>query len=134
MEDETNTDPLVSHRETSKANADKADNLAKNKRNFNESRRQTRAFNRALAKEKNNALQNARSTTERRAIKAKYKEALKPLKPRSAYGDLVGYDEEFTEETSFGEEDGLPSGYEERTVILCENGEPVTGEILFKEE
>ena len=104
MEDETNTDPLVSHRETSKANADKADNLAKNKRNFNESRRQTRAFNRALAKEKNNALQNARSTTERRAIKAKYKEALKPLKPRSAYGDLVGYDEEFTEETSFGEE------------------------------
>ena len=105
MEDETNTDPLVSHRETSKADADKADNLAKNKRNFNESRRQTRAFNRALAKEKNNALQNARSTTERRAIKAKYKEALKPLKPRSAYGDLVGYDEEFTEETSFGEEE-----------------------------
>ncbi len=105
MEDETNTDPLAAHRETSKADADKADNLAKNKRNFNESRRQTRAFNRALAKEKNNALQNARSTTERRAIKAKYKEALKPLKPRSAYGDLVGYDEEFTEETSFGEEE-----------------------------
>jgi len=105
MEDETNTDPLVDHREASKADADKADKLAKNKRNFNESRRQTRAFNRALAKEKNNALQNARSTTERRAIKAKYKEALKPLKPRSAYGDLVGYEEEFTEETSFGEED-----------------------------
>ena len=28
---------------------------------------------------------------------------------------------------------GIPDGYEERTVILCENGEPVTGEILFKE-
>jgi len=105
MEDETNTDPLVAHREKSKADADKADQQAKNQRKFNESRRQARAFNRALAKEKNNALQNARSTTERRAIKAKYKEALKPLKPRSAYGDLVGYDEEFTEETSFGEED-----------------------------
>ena len=117
MEDETNTDPLVAHREKSKADADKADNLA---------------INRALAKEKNNALQNARSTTERRAIKAKYKEALKPLKPRSAYGDLVGYDEEFTEETSFGEEGGV-SGYEAREVILCKDGEPVTGEILFKE-
>tara|TARA_R110002020_G_scaffold43518_1_gene126365 strand:+ start:1165 stop:1536 length:372 start_codon:yes stop_codon:yes gene_type:complete len=28
---------------------------------------------------------------------------------------------------------GIPSGYEEREVILCKDGEPVTGEILFKE-
>ncbi len=31
------------------------------------------------------------------------------------------------------EEGGKPSAYEEREVILCEDGEPVTGEILFKE-
>jgi len=28
---------------------------------------------------------------------------------------------------------GIPDGYEEREVILCKDGQPVTGEILFKE-
>jgi hypothetical protein len=27
---------------------------------------------------------------------------------------------------------GLPSGYVERSVVLCENGSPITGSILFK--
>lgn len=29
---------------------------------------------------------------------------------------------------------GLPDGYEETAVVLCQNGSPVNGQILFKED
>jgi len=29
---------------------------------------------------------------------------------------------------------GIPEGYEETDIILCENGSPVNGKILFKED
>ncbi len=29
---------------------------------------------------------------------------------------------------------GVPEGYEETDIILCENGSPVNGKILFKED
>ena len=32
------------------------------------------------------------------------------------------------------EEGGIPDGYEEREVILCKDGEPITGDILFKKD
>ena len=29
---------------------------------------------------------------------------------------------------------GVPKGYEETSIVLCENGTPVNGKILFKED
>ena len=102
-----------------------------------------------LRKQEREALNRATSTSERRRIKAAADAALEqaeanfnkkysPSRNKEDYESDIqqrGTDQftapEATPETpqSGG---GLPSGYVETAVTLCENGSPITGKILFK--
>lgn len=109
--------------------------------------RQTREFNQArgaLKDQRNEALQGATSTKERREIKEAYNGAVYDLStnynPRQNKTDYEsdigqrGVDQftapEATPEASGG--GGLPDGYVETAFTLCVDGAPVGGSILFK--
>lgn len=114
-------------------------------KNNQRSRREFRRGKRDLRKQEREALNRATSTSERRRIKAAADAALEqaeanfnkkyePSNNKQDYESDVqqrGTDQftapEATPETS----GGLPSGYVERSVTLCENGSPITGSILF---
>lgn len=118
-------------------------------KNNQRSRREFRRGKRDLRKQEREALNRATSTSERRRIKAAADAALEqaeanfnkkysPSRNKEDYESDIqqrGTDQftapEATPETpqSGG---GLPSGYVETAVTLCENGSPITGKILFK--
>jgi hypothetical protein len=80
------------------------------------------------------ALGRATSTSERRLIK---ETALKLKKDATtgSVGDELNFDEvkaDKNPEISSG--GGLPAGYVETDFIMCVNGSPVSGKILFKED
>lgn len=117
-------------------------------KNNQRSRRELRRAKRDLRKQEREALNRATSTSERRRIKAAADAALEqaeanfnkkyePSNNKQDYESDVqqrGTDQftspEATPETP--QSGGLPSGYVERSVTLCENGSPITGSILFK--
>jgi hypothetical protein len=90
-------------------------------------------------------LQGALGTKERRAIKAAADAALEqsdvnfdekkyPSDNKQDYESDVqqrGIDQFTAPEATPQSGGGLPSGYVERSVTLCENGSPITGSILF---
>jgi len=110
-------------------------------------KREFRKQQRGIRKEERALLKNASGTRERRSIKAKADEALEkaefnfnkkynPSKNKQDYeSDILqrGTDQfntpESTPEDLVG---GGLTGYSSRTVILCENGSPINGEILFR--
>lgn len=117
-------------------------------KNNQRSLREFRRGKRDLRKQEREALNRATSTSERRRIKAAADAALEqaeanfnkkyePSNNKQDYESDVqqrGTDQftapEATPETP--QSGGLPSGYVERSVTLCENGSPITGSILFK--
>lgn len=52
----------------------------------------------------------------------------------TATNDTFGNDFFEFEDDGSGGGGGLPDGYEETAVVLCQNGSPVNGQILFKED
>ena len=110
--------------------------------------REKRAAAKEIKDRRKELLQGATSTSERRKIKAAADAALEqaeanfnkkyePSNNKQDYESDVqqrGTDQfaapEATPETP--QSGGLPSGYVERSVTLCENGSPITGSILFK--
>lgn len=110
--------------------------------------REKRAAAKEIKDRRKELLQGATSTSERRKIKAAADAALEqaeanfnkkyePSNNKQDYESDVqqrGTDQ-FTAPEATPEAPqtgGLPSGYVERSVTLCENGSPITGSILFK--
>ena len=110
-------------------------------------KRELRKQQRGIRKEERTLLRDARGTRERRIIKAMADEALEkaefnfnstynPSENKQDYeSDILqrGTDQfnapEATPEDRVG---GGLNGYDSRDVILCENGSPINGEILFR--
>ena len=103
----------------------------------NKVKRAERNKARASRREMKEALQGATSAGERREIKEQFAEPYKTPKPEMGLSDLVGYNDTFE---SFGGDvenggeggEGLLDGYLETNFIMCVNGSPVSGKILFK--
>lgn len=122
--------PIRSRAERNAANAKSA---AENK--VKRAERNKAKASRSKMKE---ALQGATSAGERREIKEQFAEPYKTPKPETATEDLVGYNG--TVSSTGGDVDngggggggGLPDGYVETDFIMCVNGSPVSGKILFK--
>lgn len=103
--------------------------------------RSDRAAARAVKDRRKELLSNATSTKERREIKSGiYDLDTQPRQEDNKEGtderiqnngiDRIDVDVEEEEEGG----GGLPEGYVETDVILCVNGSPVNGQILFKED
>ena len=116
-----------------------SESSARSKRN-----REEREIKKAIRTAEREALASARSIGERREIKREYgqvyDDALSYVPPNNeeaiatATNDTFGNDSFSFDESPAGGESGIPEGYEETDVILCQNGSPVSGSILFKPE
>ena len=108
-------------------------------------RRELRKKQRRIRKEEKAELGRASGTRDRRSIKEdadaalekaefKFNEKYKPSENKQDYESDIqqrGTDQ-FTAPEATPENGNLLSGYSERSVILCEDGSPVNGTILFR--
>ncbi len=98
-----------------------------------------------IRKERSSRLRAAKSAGERREIKNQYQKMEGGVWDVSTSQTEVSNNEGYNTDISSsagvdsaldpvpdGGGGGLPSGYVERSVTLCENGSPITGSILFK--
>ena len=113
----------------SRADLDWAQTVNRNRIREN---RSVRDAVRDIRKRESEALGRATSTSERRLIK---ETALKLKKDATSgsVGDELNFDE-VKADKSPEISSGLPAGYVETDVILCQDGSPVNGQILFKAE
>ena len=101
-------------------------------------RRERRNKAKELKKKYNEIRSTLDNTADKRELKEQYKAALLDIDTslesnKSGAGSTIQDDGIDNVDSSVGNDSGgLPDGYDETAVILCGNGSPVNGSILFK--
>lgn len=118
-----------------KREAKKAQSLARQRR-----RKEVRRLEKEREERKEMELRFAGSIREQRDIKARYAEMPEIEPPVVTYNETgaesvsTGYGYDPITDSAIPEGSGIPDGYVETSVILCQDGSPVNGSILFKED
>ncbi len=118
-----------------KREAKKAQSLARQRR-----RREIRRLEKEREERKEKELRLTKSWAEKRNIEARYAAMPEINPPVVTYNETdaesisTGYGYDPITDSSIPEGSGIPDGYVETSVILCQDGSPVNGSILFKED